>query len=114
MIFNSALTVPDAESATQLKNRVKAKPANPYNAGFMKAKIRKEAAETEKTEPAWAAASQEFDQSVAEGSAVASIAARAPSKVPFMPLPVTILLPVHMLWLISSGFGPNLRLRPKD
>jgi hypothetical protein len=51
MIFNTALTVPDVESAVQIKNRVKAKVQNPYKAGALKAKIRKEARETAKTEP---------------------------------------------------------------
>ena len=41
MIFKTALTVPDGESAVQIKNRVKAKVQNPYNAGALKAKIRK-------------------------------------------------------------------------
>ena len=81
MIFNTALTVPDGESAVQIKNRVKAKVQNPYNAGALKAKIRKEARETAKTEAMWEAQPQVFESIVGEGSAVASITARVPPKV---------------------------------
>ena len=73
MIFNTALTVPDVESAVQIKNRVKAKVQNPFNAGALKAKIHKEARETAKTEAMWEAQPQVFESIVGEGSVVASI-----------------------------------------
>ena len=105
--FNTALTVPDGESAVQIKNRVKAKVQNPYNAGALKAKIRKEARETAKTEAMCEAQPQVFESIVGEGSAVASITARVPPKV--APMDPHL---VSQTAFISSGSGPNLRLRP--
>ena len=84
MIFNTALTVPDVESAVQIKNRVKAKVQNPFNAGALKVKKRKEARETAKTEAMWEAQPQVFESIVGEGSAVASITPRVPPKVAAM------------------------------
>jgi hypothetical protein len=51
MLFNKDLKVPDSKSATQIKNREKAKAANPFT---LRAIVAKEKKAAEKIEPRWA------------------------------------------------------------
>ena len=59
MLFNKDLKVPDSRSATQLKNREKAKAANPFT---LRATIAKEKKAAEKVEQRWAPVIETFSQ----------------------------------------------------
>jgi len=59
MLFNKDLKVPDSKSKTQLKNREKAKAANPFT---LKAIVAKEKKAAEKIEPRWAPVIETFSQ----------------------------------------------------